>query len=250
MIETISESLLDSFRNAALLDPYDVYQHLMTYWSETMQDDVYLLVQEGWQAVIDAKPNTDLIPTGLIVSRYFSAEQQQIEQLEAARDAISRQMEELEEENSGEEGLLDEAKTDKGKLTSKSIKDRLKLIKHDKDAADERKLLEQYLELIEQESAASKKVKDSQKALDAKVAAKYATLTEAEVKTLVVDDKWLATLAADVQTELDRVSQALTSRIKQLAERYATPLPQLIQEVEALSATVDAHLQRMGFVWN
>ena len=250
LIETISESLLDSFRNAALLDPYDVYQHLMTYWSETMQDDVYLLVQEGWQAVIEGKPNSDLIPTGLMVSRYFSAEQQQIEQLEAARDAITRQMAELEEENSGEEGLLEEAKTDKGKLTSKSIKDRLKAIKGDKDAADERTLLEQYLELIEQESAANKKVKDSQKALDATVAAKYATLTEAEVKTLVVDDKWLATLAADVQTELDRVSQALTSRIKQLAERYDTPLPQLTQEVESLSATVDKHLQRMGFVWN
>jgi len=250
LIETISESLLDSFRAAPLLDPYDVYQHLMTYWSETMQDDVYLLVQEGWQAMIEGKPNSDLIPTGLIVSRYFSAEQQQIEQLEAARDAISRQMEELEEENSGEEGLLDEAKTDKGKLTSKSIKDRLKAIKGDRDAADERRLLEQYLELIEQESAANKKVKERQKALDATVAAKYATLTEAEVKTLVVDDKWLATLAADVQTELDRVSQALTSRIKQLAERYATPLPQLTQEVAALSATVDEHLKRMGFVWN
>ncbi len=244
LIETISESLLDSFRNAALLDPYDVYQHLMTYWSETMQDDVYLIAADGWQGT------PELIPPPLIISRYFAAEQQQIEQLEAARDAISRQMEELEEENSGEEGLLDEAKTDKGKLTSKSIKDRLKAIKGDRDAADERKLLEQYLELIEQESAASKKVKDSQKALDATVAAKYATLTEAEVKSLVVDDKWLATLAADVQTELDRVSQALTSRIRQLAERYATPLPQLVQEVEAVSATVDAHLQRMGFVWN
>ncbi|QOX79844.1 type I restriction-modification system subunit M [Trichlorobacter lovleyi] len=250
LIDTISESLLDSFRAAPLLDPYDVYQHLMTYWSETMQDDVYLLVQEGWQAIIEGKPNTDLIPPSLMVSRYFKAEQQQIEQLEAARDAISRQMEELEEENSGEDGLLEEARTDKGKLTSKSIKDRLKAIKSDKDAADERKLLEQYLELLEQEAAANKKVKDSQKALDTTVKAKYATLSEAEVKTLVVDDKWLATLAADVQTELDRVSQALTSRIRQLAERYAMPLPQLTSEVEALSATVDAHLQRMGFVWN
>ena len=74
-------------------------------------------------------------------------------------------------------------------------------------------------------------MKDAQKALEAKVAAKYAKLTEDEIKTLVVDDKWLATLAADVQSELDRVSQALTGRIRQLAERYATPLPQLTDEV-------------------
>ena len=93
-------------------------------------------------------------------------------------------------------------------------------------------------------------MKDAQKALDAKVAAQYAKLTEDEIKTLVVDDKWLATLAADVQTELDRVSQALTGRIKQLAERYATPLPRLTEEVETLAARVDEHLKKMGLVWN
>ena len=73
-----------------------------------------------------------------------------------------------------------------------------------------------------------------------------AKLTEDEIKTLVVDDKWLATLAAGVQGELDRVSQALTGRIRQLAERYATPLPQLTDEVETLAARVDEHLKKMG----
>jgi len=244
LIEQISEELLTVFNDVALIDRYDVYQHLMSYWSEIMQDDVYLIASDGWLG------SAELIPPPLIVNRYFAADQQQIEKLETQRDAISRKMEELEEEQSGEDGLLEEARNDKGKLTKASVKARLTQIKQDKDAADERKLLTEYLELIEAESAASKKVKDSQKALDAKVKARYADLTEAEVKQLVVDDKWLATLAADVQTELDRVSQALTSRIRQLAERYATPLPQLTQEVEALSVTVDAHLRRMGFVWN
>lgn len=242
LIEQISEELLIVFNDVALIDRYDVYQHLMSYWSEIMQDDVYLIASDGWLG------SPELIPQQLIVNRYFAADQQQIEKLETGRDAISRRMEELEEEQSGEDGLLEEAKTDKGKLTSRSIKDRLKAIKGDRDAADERKLLEQYLELIEQEAAAGKQVKNSQKALDAKVKARYADLTVDEVKTLTVDDKWLATLAADVQTELDRVSQALASRIRQLAERYDTPMPQLTQEVEALSATVDAHLRRMGFL--
>ena len=106
-----------------------------------------------------------------------------------------------------------------------------------------------YAALIEQEAAAGKKVKEAQKALDAKVAAKYRQLTEAEIKTLVVEDKWLAALAASVQGELDRVSQALTGRIRQLAERYATPLPRLAEEVETLAARVDEHLKKMGFVW-
>ncbi len=90
-------------------------------------------------------------------------------------------------------------------------------------------------------------MKEAQKRLDTQVTAQYAQLTEAEIKTLVVDDKWLATLAASIQSELDRVSQALTGRIKQLAERYATPLPQLAIEVDELSAKVEIHLKRMGF---
>lgn len=66
----------------------------------------------------------------------------------------------------------------------------------------------------------------------------------------MVDDKWVATLATSVQSELDRVSQALTGRIKQLAERYATPLPQLTEELDILASRVDEHLKKMGFVWN
>jgi len=262
LVEALSESLLEAFRAdisiASLIDPYGVYQHLMDYWAETMQDDAWMIVSDGWKAIQDNKPNIDLIPPALIVVRYFAAEQAAIEQLEAGRDAISREMEEMDEEHGGEEGMLAEGKTDKGKLSAKSVKDRLKTItpsRGDKrsastdDTADERKLLEAYAALIEKEAAASKKVKDAQKALDAKVAAKYGQLSEAEIKTLVVDDKWLAALAASVQGELDRVSQALTGRIKQLAERYATPLPKLAGEVETLAARVDGHLKKMGFIW-
>ena len=76
----------------------------------------------------------------------------------------------------------------------------------------------------------------------------YATLTEADIKQLVVHDKWLATLNASLSAELDRVSQTLTRRIRELAERYATPLPALADEVEVLTAKVGEHLKRMGVV--
>ncbi|WP_130472884.1 hypothetical protein [Candidatus Magnetaquicoccus inordinatus] len=208
-----------------------------------------MIVADGWRAMQDGKPNTDLLPQSLIIHRYFAKEQAAIENLEADRDAISRQMEEMEEEQGGEEGLLAEAKTDAGKLTAKSVKDRHKAILRDREAAEERKVLEAYLGWMEKESAATRKVREAQKALELKVSAKYSQLTEAEVKSLVVEDKWLATLAARVQSELDRVSQALTGRIRQLTERYATPLPQLAGEVESLSARVDEHLAKMGFVW-
>jgi type I restriction enzyme M protein len=222
----------------------------MDYWAATMQDDVYMIATDGWKAVTDGKPNTDLIPTTLIVARYFAKEQAAIEKLEAERDAITRQMEDLDEEHGGEDGLLADAKTDKGKLTKASVKKRLDEIEDDKDADDERKMLKNYLALIEKESAAGKKIKDAQKILDEQVTAKYGKLTQDEIKTLVVEDKWLTALAAAVQGELDRVSQALTGRIRQLAERYATPLPKLTKDVQTLSAKVDVHLKKMGAVWN
>ncbi|MDP1595024.1 MAG: type I restriction-modification system subunit M [Gallionella sp.] len=252
LIEALSEDLLATFAEVKLIDQYDVYQHLMSYWSDIMQDDAYLIAADGWQAGNDA--SNGLIPPQLIITRYFAVEREAIEQLEAERDAITRIMEEMDEEQGGEDGLLAEAKNDKGKLTKVTVAARLKDTgRVDKRSAstgndDERAMLANYLSLIEQESAASKKVKDAQKQLDAKVAAQYAKLCTDDIKTLVVDDKWLTTLAADVQTELDRVSQALTGRIKQLAERYAEPLPQLAADVAALNVRVEAHLKQMGFI--
>ena len=247
LIASLSEDLLETFRNARLLDPYDVYQHLMDFWAATMQDDVYLLVQEGWQAVLDGRPNTDLIPERLIIIRYFGVDQAAIDDLEAAREAVAREIEEIQEEHGGEDGLLTEARNDKGSVTKASLKARLAAAKAEgADDPAEIPLLKKALALIDQESDASRKVKDATKALGAKVAAKYAQLTEAEIKTLVVDDKWLTAIAAAVQGELDRVSQTLTTRIRVLADRYAAPLPRIVDEVAALAAKVDGHLKQMG----
>lgn len=240
----------------------------MDYWAEAMQDDVYMIVSDGWrgaakpQLIIEdrakktkeksdftvgkLKYKTELIPTTLVIARYFATEQAAIEKLEAEVAAIKQAMEEMAEEHSGEEGLLEETKNDKDELTKASVAARLKEIKDDADAADECKVLNDYLALIEKEAATSAKVKEAQNALLAKVVAQYGKLTEAEIKTLVVDDKWLASLAAAVQGELDRVSQTLTGRIRQLAERYAIPLPQLTGQVATLAARVEEHLKKMG----
>ncbi len=85
--------------------------------------------------------------------------------------------------------------------------------------------------------------------LETTIAVKYVTLTEAEIKTLVIDDKWLATVAEAVRGELDRVSHTLTGRIRQLAERYANSLPEIVDEVAKLSSRVEQHLRQMGASW-
>jgi type I restriction enzyme M protein len=267
LIETLSEDLLEAFRKARLLDAYDVYQQLMDYWTETMQDDVYMLVSDGWREA--AKPRliiedkktkekpdftmgkqkfkADLIPAPVLITRYFAKEQAAIESLEAEATAIVQSMEEMAEEHGGEEGLLAEVINEKGKINKAAVTARLKEIKDDTEFADELKVLNDYLALIEKEADADSRVKDSRKELEGKIAAKYGKLTEDEIKTLVVNDKWLVTIAAAVQSELDRVSQALTGRIRQLAELYAAPLPQITTDVETLAARVDGHLKKMQF---
>ena len=154
------------------------------------------------------------------------------------------------EEHGGEEGLLADAKNDNDKLTKGSVTARLREIKDDAEFADEQKVLEDYLALLEKESEVNDRVKKAQKDLETKVAAQYGKLTEDEIKALVVNDKWLAALGASVQSELDRVSQTLTGRIRQLADRYAAPLPKITDEVENLATRVDKHLAKMGAVWD
>jgi len=249
LIDTLSESLLLAFQAVPLLNAYDVYQHLMTYWADTMQDDVYLVALDSWKATTGGVPNTDLIPSALVVARYFASDAQAVAELEVKRDALASQREELDEEHGGEDGLLAEARTESGKLTKASVNARLRAIASDPDAAEENALLRSYRDLLDAEAEESRNMRDAQRALDAKVRAQYGRLSVDDVQTLVVDDKWLATLGAAVQGERERVSQGLAGRVRQLAERYAVPLPTLTCEVEVLAARVDAHLHAMGASW-
>ncbi len=188
-----------------------------------------------------------MIAPKLISDRYFAPQQAQIDQLQAEVEAKSQELEALIEEHIGEEGLLSEAQTDTGKVTKASISARLKELKGDKE---EQEVLKKCLKLFDGETEAKKVLRDKQTALDAAVFAQYPKLTEDEIKTLIVDDKWQATLKSAIASGIERVTQQLANRVKTLEERYAEPLPQLVQEVEVLSSKVEEHLRRMGLEWD
>ena len=271
IIHTLSEDVLARFVDLPLLSCYDVYQRLMDYWAEVMQDDVYLIVADGWveaakpRGIIEDKEKKiietpdltidrkkykmDLVPPALIVAHYFAADKAAIDELQAKQEATAQEREEFVEEHTGEEGLLEDATNDKGKVTKGTVRDRLKAIKEEPDSNEELEALTRCLELIEAESDAAKVVKDTQAELDIKVLAKYSKLTEAEIKTLAVEDKWLASIQVAIECEVQRLTQQLTGRVKELEERYAQPLPELEQDVDALSTKVEAHLKKMGLVW-
>lgn len=85
--------------------------------------------------------------------------------------------------------------------------------------------------------------------LDTEVYAKYPKLTGGEIKKLVVEDKWFASINIAVHGEMNRVSQQLTKRVMELAERYKTPLPQITNRVKEQEGKVKDHLKKMGFAW-
>ena len=267
LIHELAEGLLAHYEHQptaqALIDPYAVYQSLMDYWAETMQDDAYLIAEDGWKAtpyrVLETRKNKDgspgktvdkgwacdLVPKALLVQHHFAAEQSELDALSAELESALAAQTELEEEHSDDDAVF----SGFDKIYDKEVKSRIKEIGRDADAADELTVLKQWLVLSEKASGLKKRLKSLDVELDAKALARYPTLTPDEVKALVVDHKWMAALDAAVHGELDRVSQALTGRVKELAERYGRTMPELAQQVDDLEARVAGHLAKMGFAW-
>ncbi|WIM42162.1 type I restriction-modification system subunit M [Methanosarcina mazei] len=266
IIDELSENLLAHYADKPLISQYDIYQHLMDYWAETMQDDCYLIADEGRKADTyritekDKKGKEkdkgwicDLVPKPLIVSRYFAKEQEAIDKLTAELESITASMTELEEEHGGEEGAFSELeKVNKANVAArlkdiKNVAARLKDIKSDREAKEEAAVLNDWLRLANEEANLKKRLKDAETLLDSKAYHYYPKLTEDDVKTLVVEDKWLSSLDIAIHGEMDRISQSLTQRVKELAERYEIPMPQMTDRVAELEAKVNRHLERMGF---
>ena len=265
----LGESLLKAYHGRALVNKYAVYQHLADYWRETLQDDAYELAADGWEAGrglvrLLKKPTKKggtgkaiagleglagrLIPTRLVVTHYFAKEQAALDQLETDLENAGTALAELVEEHGDEDGLLADALTEKGKLTKGSLGKRIKeLGKKNKDNADEYALLQSAKKLMAKQTKLTAAIKKAKKELEYAVNVKYPKLTTAEIKTLLVEGKWLDTLQNRVAGELDAISHRLTGRVRELAERYATPLPELESEVAELKTRVSSHLARLGF---
>jgi len=266
-IEEVSNDLLAKYSNVSLIDQYDVYQCLMSYWEETMQDDVYAIAFDGWESgrdiereMVKKKDGTTtgkmksyegrVIPKTLIIERFFLAEKNAIDQMENERDEVVRITDELKEEHSGEDGLLAEVINDKGSITKGDLQKRIKEIKNDKEAIDELEVLHQYEKLMAREAKLNTDIKNAVIALDKLVYEQFEKLTLEEIKDLVVVKKWCLTILDGIEAIYSSISHRLTNRIVELIERYEETIPQIEQGVADFEAKVKAHLERMGFAWN
>lgn len=364
LIEKLSEDLLDTYKKALLVDAYGVYQHLMDYWSQTMQDDCYLISADGWVAktyrIIEVVKSgkkkgeekekgwaCDLVPKALIVAKFFANEAAALDALTAELESTKAALSELTEEYGGEEGILKDVsskadaenayaqaivalwnerdkqtcaeytalietangcathlqeltdnrfltalKNPKGKLALKTVKERFSAVtsteergvladfidtdRKMKDATraakelfalkeqdfrvqlngdpvpEELKDLEatvRYLSILDKETELKNRVREAEAVLDKLAFEKYPNLSEGDVKSLVIDSKWIAALDNSIRKELNNVSQMLSGRTRQLAERYGSPMSSLLHEITVLSGQTTKHLELMGFVW-
>jgi type I restriction enzyme M protein len=263
LVYQLAEDLLAQYENKPLIDRYDIYQHLMNYWNETMKDDVYMLIEEGWTAKVrriieknnkgkevDKGWTCDLLPKSIIIDNYFADKLAALQQLEATLESTQAEITGYEEEHAGEEGLLADATNDNGKLTKATVAKRLKEIKNDASEKEAVRLLQSIEKLFEQQAALGKQIKDHTTELDNLTLKQYDKLTEAEVKDLVIEKKWMRSLSASIQGEIDAISQRLTARIKELGERYDDTLGSVDKSVKTLEEKVNAHLKKMGLVWS
>ena len=271
LIADISDDLLTRFKPVPLLDEYDVYEQLMTYWHTVMHDDVFLIMNEGWlgaakprKAIEDkdrklsempdliigsgrsaTKYKMDLIPPSVMVTTYFSEYQDYIDELTAAAEEATRAVEEYTEEHAVEEGLLAEAMDD-DKISKALATARLKEAKKEGADPDETKALNQLIKLYDAETEAKKAVKEAQAELDQTVLKEYGNTTEDGVKSLVLDEKWHRAVKSRIAGEVTSLTHDLVVRIQQLGQRYAKTVDELDAELAQLESKVAGHLAAMG----
>ncbi len=144
-IVNLAKKLIDNYADIELVDKYDVYEVLLSYWNETMSDDVFLLKYDGYAAgreIEEVKEESEnkkgekkekikgwdgkLIPKALIEREYFSAERKAIDEVQQIVNETQSLLEELTEEQTGDEGYLTELLNDKDKVEAKQVAARIK----------------------------------------------------------------------------------------------------------------------------
>ena len=269
-IVDLGDSILKTFKKDALIDPYNMYQYLMIYWEEVMQDDFYTIAIDGWEAGIewereiikgkkgrDGKVTKDkaidglegiigrMITPDLLIQEYFSKEWEAVIDFEEQIENAKAELEEIKEETEVENGIF----SDLEKVNLTSVKGLLKQRKSEKAPKEEIDVIENYINLNEAISSFTKLIKIQKETIEKLVIELYPKLSEDEIKDLVINKKWINHLENRLQEEKERISQTLTGRIVELVERYKVTLPEAEATFNEYEAKVKLHLQKIGWQW-
>jgi type I restriction enzyme M protein len=268
LIADIAEEILTDFEPVTLVDKYDAYEVLLSYWNETMSDDVYLLVQDGYKAIRDIevfmktstkkkKDGTEvkqeketgwdgkLVPKALVIEMFFAAEQKAIDDMETVIEAAQAELDEM-IENAEEDSVINDVLKDNGNIDKPGLKKKLK----DKELdVDDKAILQALQTLVTRVDEGTKTLKDLRAALDKKTREQYPKLTKDQCVELLLNRKWYRTIVNGIYALYTAVSHHITDRVTELNERYEQTLPQVAEEVAKYEVKVKSHLERMGFAW-
>lgn len=279
IILNLSEEILEKFSKLELLDKYDVYQVLLAYWNETMNDDVLLIIQdelgynlakitddikeepkESKKAKKDSakekKPKEPkiigwegrLIPKQIVLDAFFALEQKEIEKAEEKLSQTESEFEEFIENNSDENGYFTDYMGDDEKIDSKKITSRVKLLtKEKKTQNEEYKILNNYVDYESSIKSQKKHITELKKVLDDNCRNRYETFTDEEIKDLLVNRKWYKAIDDGIQNLYITVANHLTKRIVELYERYENTLSELTSKLAEEEKVVFGHLTQIGF---
>jgi type I restriction enzyme M protein len=270
-ISVLSDSILQEFEGISLIDHYDVYEVLMNYWHETMQDDVYAIGYDGYEAArsinVEYKKKKDgtptaimkyfegrIIPKYLIIDNFFRDEHDAIKRMESELEKIIQDQETMRYEHGDEEGLLSEVWVNKGKsetetITKESLKTRIRAIEDSPSDTEELAVLEQYLKLLNDETTMNSAIKSAKTDLEKAVYEQYTKLTVKQIKELVIEKKWCYGIFDKIDAIYSAISHRLSDRVIELAERYENPLPKLEKAVADYENKVKEHLKKMEYAW-
>lgn len=263
-VKDISEKLLNCFKLTNLVDEYSIYQGFMQYWDSTMKDDLYLIVENGW--VESAKPHkieakskesidfqvkkdkfhSETLPSSIIIKAFLYREADALAKTESDLEAISEEISDFYESNSGDEDLISDYFNSKGRIVKKNLTAGLKDTTLEREAIE---LLGQYKALVAKEEALKEAKKKLDEELTAKIIEKYKSLDEKLTKKLIIEDKWMDAVSVVVYGQLDQLIQTFTKRLIELEDRYKSPLPEIEMNREKLSKRVHEHLEAMGVKW-
>jgi type I restriction enzyme M protein len=271
VLAQLADAILTDFGGAPLLDVYDIYQCLLSYWDETLQDDAYLVADLGWleaarprlivpdkdqktktepdYSVGKNKFHSDLLPARTLIASYFQEAATAIEAADARLSAKEDQVGAMADEHGTEGGLLEDVFDEKGKPDRKILAARLKETEGDPESANEHELLQQLAGLLKEIADGKDLLKQARSVLEIWLSEHYAKLEEGEVKNLVVVAKWISSVSLATQGSAEAVGQKLSGRVSLLGRRYSTALPALVLAADEDERKVRTHLERMGFSW-
>ena len=229
-IRDLGDKILDAYEDSLFIEQYDIYDCLMNYWNEKLQDDVYAIKAYGYGAareieytyaqkkakdengetiMVDDKSKVKsfdgaLIPRAIIESEYFADKLAALQELTSRREQIASEMEDMREEESGEDGLLRDVLSDSGDLPKGNLTKRIKLL-DSKKTSPEMTALQRIVELFEAgaSDAAEKVIRETPSVEDYGIRNKNGSLAKGKLKSALRSASADAVMSEVYQDEYD-----------------------------------------------